>query len=268
MIARLAPFHDASRDFVTRWRAAERRSAAEGRRLEAAAALAVCLLIAATAWLGDESLTLAARNVAPGVKRFFLEVTRLGESGWIFALAALVMAAALLARGRGLGARANAAFGLLAGRAFFVIAVNAVSGLLSLVVKSLFGRARPRLYDMVGPFHFDVFSLKSSVLSFPSGHSVTAFATATALAFFAPRAGRALIGLALLVAVSRVVTGAHYASDVVAGMALGTATTIFLRRAFAARGIVFRERRDGVETRGAGLIGPALRRALSIRSFK
>ncbi|MDB5544304.1 MAG: phosphatase family protein [Hyphomicrobiales bacterium] len=268
MIARLAPLSHASRDFLARWKIAERRSTIEGRRFEAMIALLVCAAILTTAVFGDEAITLAMRNVAPFVKTVFLQITKLGESGWIFALSAVVMIGALLARRRGLGARADAALGLLAGRAFFLIAANAVSGLLSLVVKMTFGRARPRLYDVVGPFHFDLFSVKSSVLSFPSGHAVTAFATATALAFMAPRAAKALIAIAILIGVSRVVTGAHYTSDVIAGMAVGVATVVFLRRAFAARGIVFRQRAAGIELRGAGLVWPALRRAATFWSPK
>jgi membrane-associated phospholipid phosphatase len=268
MIAHLAPLSHASRDFLARWKLAERRSTIEGRRFEAMIALLVCVAIVIMAVFGDEAITLAMRNAAPVVKSVFLQITRFGESGWIFALSLLVMIGALLARRRGLGARVDAALGVLAGRAFFLIAVNAVSGLLSLAVKMTFGRARPRLYDMVGPFHFDLFSVKSSVLSFPSGHAVTAFATATALAFMAPRAAKALIAIAVLIAISRVVTGAHYTSDVIAGMAVGVATVVFLRRAFAARGIVFRQRAAGIELRGAGLVWPALRRAASFWSLK
>ncbi len=268
MIAHLAPLSHASRDFLARWKIAERRSTIEGRRFEAMIALLVCAAIVTTAVFGDEAITLAMRNVAPAVKTVFLQITKLGESGWIFALSILIMLGALLARWRGLGARTDAALGVLAGRAFFLIAVNAVSGLLSLAVKMTFGRARPRLYDVVGPFHFDLFSVKSSVLSFPSGHAVTAFATATALAFMAPRAAKALIGIAILIGISRVVTGAHYTSDVIAGMAVGIATVVFLRRAFAARGIVFRLRAAGIELRGAGLVWPALRRAATFWSPK
>jgi undecaprenyl-diphosphatase len=268
MIAHLAPLGHASRDFLARWKIAERRTATEGRRFEAMIALLVCAAIFATAMLGDESITIAMRDVAPWVKDVFRLITRLGESGWIFALAALIFVGALLARRRGLGARMDAALGLLAGRAFFIIAVNAVSGLLSLAIKMTFGRARPRLYDSFGPFHFDLFSMKSSVLSFPSGHAVTAFATAAALAFMAPRAAKPLLFVAVLVGVSRVVTGAHYPSDVIAGLAIGVATVVFMRRAFSARGIVFRERDGGIALRGAGLVWPALRRAANLWSLK
>lgn len=263
MATHFAPIRLASRDFVARWRARERESAVDGRHLQAALALFICGLIVWVAWWGDERIALAMRNVPEGTRHAMLQITKLGESGWIFAVSILVLGGALFARHRGFGLRVDAALGTLAGRAFFFVAVNAVSGLLSLVVKTIVGRARPRLLDIVGPFHFDLFSLKSALLSFPSGHSVTVLASATALAFMAPRAGWPAFAVALLVCISRVVTGAHYPSDVIGGMALGFATTIFARRAFADRGIVFRSGPQGIVLRGAGLVAPALRQIAS-----
>jgi membrane-associated phospholipid phosphatase len=255
----LAPIRLASRDFLARWQSRERESATSGRQIEAVLALFICALIVLVALWGDERIAYAMRDLPDSLRRPLLSITKLGESGWIFALAIAVLGGALFARHRGLGLRLDAALGLLAGRAFFVVAVNAASGLLSLVVKTIVGRARPRLLDMVGPFHFDLFSVKSALLSFPSGHAVTALATATALAFIAPRAGWPAFVLALLICISRIATGAHYPSDVIGGMALGFATTIFARRAFADRGIVFRSGPSGIVLRGAGMVGPALR---------
>jgi undecaprenyl-diphosphatase len=59
--------------------------------------------------------------------------------------------------------------------------------------------------------------------SFPSGHTLHAVAfTWQAVALF-PQLGWVLIPLATLIAVSRVVLGLHYPSDVVAGGAIGAA---------------------------------------------
>lgn len=57
--------------------------------------------------------------------------------------------------------------------------------------------------------------------SFPSGHSATAFAFATATSRELPAAAPAVVALAGAVSYSRVHIGVHYPSDVVAGMAIG-----------------------------------------------
>jgi undecaprenyl-diphosphatase len=57
--------------------------------------------------------------------------------------------------------------------------------------------------------------------SFPSGHSASAFAFATAASLELPRLAPALVPLAGAVAYSRVHTGVHYPSDVAVGAAIG-----------------------------------------------
>jgi membrane-associated phospholipid phosphatase len=97
------------------------------------------------------------------------------------------------------------------------LAAVGVSALLVTVLKTLFDRARPPLanptLDVVG-------SLPASA-SFPSGHAATAFAAAVAVGMIHPRLRRPLLALAFLVAVSRVYLGVHYATDVIAGSAIG-----------------------------------------------
>ncbi|MEV8536054.1 phosphatase PAP2 family protein [Streptomyces sp. NPDC051211] len=66
--------------------------------------------------------------------------------------------------------------------------------------------------------------------SFPSGHSASAFAFLTGLATVAPGWGLAVAPLAASVAFSRVYTGAHYPTDVLAGSALGVGAGLVVRR--------------------------------------
>jgi undecaprenyl-diphosphatase len=59
--------------------------------------------------------------------------------------------------------------------------------------------------------------------SFPSGHSTTAFAVAVSLGSFYPEIMGLLLILALNVAISRVVVGMHFMSDVIVGSGAGAA---------------------------------------------
>ncbi|WP_328345577.1 bifunctional phosphatase PAP2/diacylglycerol kinase family protein [Streptomyces violaceus] len=68
--------------------------------------------------------------------------------------------------------------------------------------------------------------------SFPSGHAASAAAFATGVALESPVWGAVVAPVAASVALSRVYTGAHFPSDVLAGAALGVGA------AFAVRGLV------------------------------
>jgi undecaprenyl-diphosphatase len=57
--------------------------------------------------------------------------------------------------------------------------------------------------------------------SFPSGHSITAFAVALSLGLFYPELLAYLLTVAFLIASSRIILGMHFLSDVVVGSALG-----------------------------------------------
>jgi undecaprenyl-diphosphatase len=81
--------------------------------------------------------------------------------------------------------------------------------------------------------------------SFPSGHSATAFAFATGAVAELPPLAPVLIPLAGAVAYSRVHTGVHYPSDVMAGAAIGVGSgALATRLARARRGRERARRRD------------------------
>jgi undecaprenyl-diphosphatase len=99
------------------------------------------------------------------------------------------------------------------------LVAHGIIALLVQTLKHLIGRPRPRLSHLhmlpAGP------SFESGWDSFPSGHSAAAFAIAAVIAARCPRTGWiALIG-AGLVAISRVITGSHFPSDILAGVLLG-----------------------------------------------
>jgi len=87
------------------------------------------------------------------------------------------------------------------------------------LLKHFIGRPRPRFTHgdelVLGP------SLDSGLDSFPSGHAANAFGAATVLAWFFPAVRTPLYLVAGLVAVSRVLRGSHFPTDVWAGAVLG-----------------------------------------------
>ena len=85
------------------------------------------------------------------------------------------------------------------------------------VVKRLTGRARPCATEA----HCWATLLPPDRFSFPSGHTITAFAVAVPLGLFYPALLAPLIFCAMSVASSRVLLGLHYLSDVIAGIAIG-----------------------------------------------
>jgi len=100
------------------------------------------------------------------------------------------------------------------------------------LIKHLIGRPRPRFA------HSDEFSLGPSLAtgfdSFPSGHTANAFGAATVLAWFFPAVRTPLYLVAGLVAMSRVLRGSHFPTDVwagaVLGVVIGSVAAVGLRR--------------------------------------
>jgi membrane-associated phospholipid phosphatase len=85
------------------------------------------------------------------------------------------------------------------------------------VLKPLVDRTRPP--DAIG---LDAVGSGPASASFPSGHAMSAFAVASAIAVLSPRLRWPVLAVAALIAFSRVYLGMHFWLDVLAGAALGT----------------------------------------------
>lgn len=108
-----------------------------------------------------------------------------------------------------------------------VISITGASFLANAVLKTLMPRRRPAA-EMLPEQRRLVRRPTSS--SFPSGHAASAAAFVTAVAMESPRSAMVVAPLAAGVAYSRVHTGVHWSSDVMAGAAVGTGVALATRR--------------------------------------
>jgi len=100
-----------------------------------------------------------------------------------------------------------------------VVSVGVASLIANAVVKPFAQRRRPDREGEGVPDAREVTMPTST--SFPSGHSASAFAFASAVGTEIPAIGGPLRGLAGAVAYSRVHTGVHYPTDVIIGSIIG-----------------------------------------------
>lgn len=108
-----------------------------------------------------------------------------------------------------------------------VVSVAGASFVTNVVLKSVFARRRPAAELMPG---YRRLSPAPTSSSFPSGHSASAAAFATAVAMESPRSALFVAPVAAAVAYSRVHTGVHWGSDVLVGAAVGSGIALATRR--------------------------------------
>ena len=257
----LANLLHAGRLVLSRWRGALPGQGLSLLKIAEVAVLSGCavVFIACLGFAIDGFSAQEARLLPGWVVSLFGVITLIGSSAYatLLAGAAMLLPATLASPVR--PPRVNTGLRVLGERGLFVLACLLGSGLASLMVKTLAGRARPQFLDEAGAFAFQGFGFGSQVTSFPSGHATTAFALAMALSLLMPGWRRMLFGVAALVGLSRVAVGAHYPSDVLVGMCVGIVTSYGLACLFARHGVAFRHGTSRLIAHGQGTIMPAIR---------
>lgn len=145
------------------------------------------------------------RWVAPRpVRVLMIAATRLGD-GWLW----WAVGVALLLFG---GAQR-----------FLAIAAGAIAAAAGIVIFWCIKRAsrRKRPFEIVP--HCWATIPPPDRYSFPSGHTITAFAVALAIGHYYPMLLLALVATAIVIAVSRILLGMHFLTDVLAGSIIGIA---------------------------------------------
>ena len=141
---------------------------------------------------------------APRWVRVWMLCATRGGDGWLWYALGLVI---LLFGGDG-RYLAVAAAALAAGTGIAIF----------LRLKKATGRKRPCAVEP----HCWADLLPPDQFSFPSGHTITAFAVAVSLSRFYPDLAVGLLFCAASIAASRIVLGMHFLSDVLAGAVIGT----------------------------------------------
>ncbi|MFI1364030.1 bifunctional phosphatase PAP2/diacylglycerol kinase family protein [Streptomyces griseochromogenes] len=152
----------------------------------------------------------------PGAERVLPRLSRGANHGVLWFAAAAAIAASRTPRARRAAARGVASLSLA-----------------SLTINTLGKRSVRRARPVLDPVPL-VRQLKRQPIttSFPSGHAASAAAFATGVGLESPAWGAVVAPVAFSVAMSRVYTGVHFPSDVLAGAALGAGA------AFAVRALV------------------------------
>ncbi|MEK7174414.1 MAG: phosphatase PAP2 family protein [Patescibacteria group bacterium] len=113
-------------------------------------------------------------------------------------------------------------------RAIFIFFIALLSivvsrGLITEIIHYFFDHARPFVTLGLTPL------VVASGPSFPSGHAAAFFALATIAFMFGKRWGIVFLSLAALNALARVAAGAHWPSDIIAGIVVGVSSGLFVR---------------------------------------
>lgn len=189
--------------------------------------------------LFDTGIAASAGRFPLFVVEFGLTFTDVGKSGWILFLAGYVFFAGFAASKHAVSYRVPAAARLLTAAAAYIFITVALSGLAANILKRAIGRARPHFFEEQGIFSFSPFANNSAYESFPSGHATTAAALFVGLGFLLPQMRIPLLIAGIWIGLARVIVGAHYPSDVIAGLALGAWFALAIAAQFARRGILF-----------------------------
>ena len=140
---------------------------------------------------------------APRWIRLWMVYATRGGDGWLwYATAVFLLFFGGPVRFRAIAAEATA---------------STAATLLFMAIKRKAKRRRPGAMEP----HCWATLLPPDQFSFPSGHSMTAFAVAVSLMAFYPSMAGGLLFCAISVGLSRIVLGMHFLSDVVAGAGIG-----------------------------------------------
>jgi lipid A 4'-phosphatase len=144
-------------------------------------------------------------------KQFFVKITVVGDSFWVFLSSSLVCFYCFFFK------KNDIFFKKIFVNSSFLFSATLITGLLTQIIKHLVGRARPN--HSASEF-FNFFNFDSIFHSFPSGHTSTIFLVALVFSMFTPKLKYFYFCCAGVIGLSRVIVGAHFLTDIMGGAIL------------------------------------------------
>jgi len=190
-------------------------------------------------FLIDTAASVWARTLPQWFEDVFERITDLGLGGWFLFPFGFILLCLAAVTSPLLTPLTQGVLAMLTVRVGFLFLAIGLPGLFVTIVKRLIGRARPYVGSPDDPFIYRPFIWAPEYASMPSGHATTAASAAIAIGALWPKSRTVMWLYALVIMFSRVVVLAHHPSDVVAGALVGAVGALWLRRAFAARGLLF-----------------------------
>lgn len=134
-------------------------------------------------------------------------ITKLGNAGWFWIVLAVILMAYKKTRKCGILMLISLLTGLLIG---------------NVALKNIIARQRPCWIDP----NIILLIPNPTDFSFPSGHTLASFEAATMIFLHNKKYGTLALGLAILIAFSRLYLFVHFPTDILGGAILGTAISV------------------------------------------
>jgi lipid A 4'-phosphatase len=181
----------------------------------------------------DYSISKFFYNINSQTKSLFETLTHFGDSLYFFVPTILIWATIKIIQNK------NKIVLTISDISTFIFFNILFSGIAVQIFKHILGRPRPPLFHSNNLSTIDIFNFDSRWHSFPSGHTATIFAFIFCLIFLFPKIKNILITIAIIIASTRVIVGAHYVSDIFGGALVAYITSILLREKFFQKSKLF-----------------------------
>ena len=197
-------------------------------------AICIYLLLGVIVFLFfDYSISKFFYNINSQTKSLFETLTHFGDSLYFFIPSILIWLVIKIIQNK------NKIILTISDISLFIFFNILLSGIAVQIFKHILGRPRPPLFHSNNLSTIDIFNFDSRWHSFPSGHTATIFAFIFCLIFLFPKIKNILITIAVVIASTRVIVGAHYVSDIFGGALVAYITSILLREKFFQKSKLF-----------------------------